>query len=328
MAASYDSWPTLLRTGFARRRDYSIKPFAGHIMKQVILITGASTGIGALSARALAGAGHTVYASMRDTQGRNAPRVQELRDYATAHGADLRALELDVLSQASADAAIAAILAGQGRLDVVIHNAGGLVTGPMEAFSPEEIGHVFDTNVIGAQRVNKAALPAMREQGSGLLLWISSTTTRGGFPPFMGPYTAAKAAMDSVAVTMSYELTRFGIETSIVTPGAFTRGTAHFPNAGKPADRATSAAYARYDGLMDQVGGRLTALTPVDADPQAVADEIVRVVGLPAGQRPFRTVIDFIGDGAREVSEVAERVRIDFARRIGIDDLLSIPAPA
>jgi NAD(P)-dependent dehydrogenase (short-subunit alcohol dehydrogenase family) len=297
-------------------------------MQQVILVTGASTGIGALSARTLAAAGHTVYASMRDTKGRNAPRVQELRDFATAQGADLRALELDVLSQASADTAIAAILAEQGRLDIVIHNAGGLVTGPMEAFAPDEIQHVFDTNVIGAQRVNKAALPAMRARGSGLLLWVSSTTTRGGFPPFMGPYAAAKAAMDSIAVSMSYELTRFGIGTSIVTPGAFTRGTAHFPNAGKPADLATSAAYARYDGLMDQVGARLSALTPDNADPQAVADEIVRVVGLPAGQRPFRTVIDFIGDGAREVSEIAEQVRIDFARRIGIDDLLSLHAAA
>ena len=294
------------------------------IMQQVILITGASTGIGALSARALAAAGHIVYASMRDTQGRNAPRVRALRDDTARHGGDLRALELDVLSQASADAAIAAILAEQGRLDVVVHNAGGLVTGPMEAFAPDEIQHVFDTNVIGAQRVNKAALPAMRARGSGLLLWVGSSTTRGGFPPFMGPYAAAKAAMDSIAVTMAFELTRFGIETSIVTPGAFTRGTAHFPNAGKPADHSTSAAYARYEGLMDQVAERLSALTPPDADPQAVADEIVRVVGLPAGQRPFRTVIDFIGDGAQAVSEVAEQARIDFARRIGIADLLSI----
>lgn len=295
-------------------------------MQQVILITGASTGIGKLTARALAAAGHTVYASMRDTLGRNAPRVLELRDHAFAHGLDIRSLELDVLSQSSCDVAIAAIVAEQGRLDVIVHNAGGLVTGPMEAFSPEEIHHVFDTNVIGAQRVNKAALPVLRKQGSGLLLWVSSSTTRGGFPPFMGPYAAAKAAMDSIAVTMSYELTRFGIETSIVTPGAFTRGTEHFPNAGKPLDAATSAAYARYDGLMDRVGARLSALTPDDADPAAVADDIVRVVGLPAGQRPFRTVVDFINDGAEEVSVVAERVRIDFAQRIGIDDLLTVAA--
>ncbi len=231
--------------------------------------------------------------------------------------------ELDVLSQSSADDAVKTIVDEQDRLDVVLHNAGHLVVGPTEAFTPGEIVKVFDTNLLGTQRVNKAALPVLRKQQSGLLLWVSSTTTRGGFPPFMGPYAAAKAAMDSLAVTMSYELARFGIETSVVVPGAFTRGTAHFPNAGKPADAATSAAYVRYEGLMDQVGAKLSALMPDDADPQAVADEIARIVGLPAGQRPFRSVIDFIDDGAGAVTEVAERVREAFARRIGIADLLT-----
>ena len=291
-------------------------------MKSVILVTGASTGIGRLTARSLAAAGHIVYASMRDIAGRNAPQVRELRDWGFAHGHDLRAVELDVLSQASADAAVRTIVVEQGRLDVVVHNAGHLVVGPTEAFTPEEIAKVFDTNFLGTQRVNKAALPVMREKESGLLLWVSSTTARGGFPPFLGPYAAAKAAMDSIAITMSYELSRFGIETSIVVPGAFTRGTAHFPNAGKPADDATAAAYARYDGLMDQVGARLSALTPDHADPQAVADEIARIVGLPAGERPFRSEIDFIYDGAGAVTEVAERVREEFAERIGIADLL------
>jgi len=291
-------------------------------MKSVILVTGASTGIGHLTSRALAAAGHTVYASMRDIHGRNAPRARELRDWSFAHGYDLRAVELDVLSQASADAAVQAIVGEQGRLDVVVHNAGHLVVGPTEAFTPDEIVQVFDTNVLGTQRVNKAVLPVMRDQQSGLLLWVSSTTTRGGFPPFLGPYAAAKAAMDSLAITLSYEVARFGIESSIVVPGAFTKGTAHFPNAGKPADMVTAAAYARYDGLMDQVGARLSALMPDHADPAAVADEIARIVHLPAGTRPFRSVVDFIDDGAAAVTEVAERVREDFAQRIGIADLL------
>ena len=295
-------------------------------MNNVILVTGASTGIGRLTAVSLAAAGHTVYASMRDIAGRNAAHVRELRDWAFAHGHDLRAVELDVLSQASADAAIRTIVAEQGRLDAVVHNAGHLVIGPTEAFTPEEMARVFDTNVFGAQRVNKAALPVLRAQESGLLLWVSSTTTRGGYPPFMGPYAAAKAAMDSIAVTMSYELARFGVETSIVVPGAFTSGTAHFPNAGKPADTATAGAYARYDGLMDQVGAKLSALMPPDADPQAVADEIARIVALPTGQRPFRSVVDFLNDGAAEVTEVAERVRARFAERIGIADLLAVSA--
>ena len=293
-------------------------------MNNVILVTGASTGIGRLTALSLAAAGHVVYASMRDIAGRNAAHVRELRDRAFANGHDLRVVELDVLSQESADAAVKTIVAEQGRLDVVVHNAGHLVIGPTEAFTPEEMTRVFDTNVFGAQRVNKAALPVLRDQQSGLLLWVSSSTTRGGYPPFMGPYAAAKAAMDSIAVTMSYELARFGVETSIVVPGAFTSGTAHFPNAGKPADARTAAAYARYDGLMDQVGAKLSALMPPDADPPAVADDIARIVALPAGARPFRSVIDFLNDGAAEVTEVAERVREQFAHRIGIDDLLTV----
>jgi len=291
-------------------------------MKSVILVTGAGTGIGKLSALALAEAGHIVYATMRDVEGRNRGRADELRAVSAEKGITLIPLELDVLSQESADAAAATIVREQGRIDVVMQNAGHLVVGPSEAFTPEEMMKVFDTNLFGAQRVNRAVLPYMRKQESGLVLWISSTTTKGGFPPFMGPYGAAKAAMDSLAVTLAYELARFGVETSIVVPGPFTSGTDHFPSAGKPADSARAAAYARYDGVMDQIGERLSGLTPADADPKAVADEVVRIVGLAKGTRPMRSVIDFVGDGAAQVLEVSERVRIEFAKRIGMGDLL------
>ena len=290
--------------------------------KQIVLVTGAGSGIGKLTALSLAEAGHVVYASMRDIAGRNNARAAELRALAAQKKLQLHPLELDVLSQESADAAAATIVREQGHLDVVMHNAGHLVVGPTEAFTPQEIAKVFGTNVLGAQRVNRAVLPYLRAQESGLMLWISSTTTKGGFPPFMGPYGAAKAAMDSLAVTLAYEIARFGIETSIVVPGAFTKGTDHFPSAGRPADAAIAAAYARYDGLMDQIGARLSALTPDGADPQAVADEIVRIVGMPVGTRPMRSVVDFVGDGAAEVFEVSERVRIEFAKRIGMADLL------
>src|ERR1700754_927607 len=99
------------------------------IMKQIIVITGASSGFGALAARALARAGHTVYASMRETTGRNAAQVAAVDTYAAEHGVDLRAIELDVASQASTDTAIAQIVAAHERLDVVVHNAGHMVLG-------------------------------------------------------------------------------------------------------------------------------------------------------------------------------------------------------
>lgn len=292
-------------------------------MKSVILLSGAGTGIGKLSALSLAEAGHIVYATMRDVDGRNRERADQLRQLAARRSLTLYPLELDVLSQASADAAAATVIREQQRIDVVVQNAGHLTVGPTEAFTAEDMARVFDTNLYGAQRVGRAVLPYMRQQESGLVLWISSTTTKGGFPPFIGPYGAAKAAMDSLAVSLSYEIARFGIESSIVVPGAFTKGTAHFPSAGKPSDEATIAAYGRYAGLMDQIGKRLGELTPEHADPQAVADEVTRIVGLARGERPMRSVIDFIGDGAAEVLEVSERVRIEFAHRIGMGDLLT-----
>jgi NAD(P)-dependent dehydrogenase (short-subunit alcohol dehydrogenase family) len=293
-------------------------------MTEVVLVTGAGSGFGALAARALAKSGHTVYASMRDIEGRNADRVKSTLEYAAAEGVDLRVVELDVLSQDSADGAVATIVKEAGRLDVVVHNAGHLVVGPTEAFTPEEIARVYDTNVLGTQRVNRAALPRLREQGRGLLLWVSSTSTRGGTPPYLAPYFAAKAAMDSLAVSYAAELARFGIETSIVVPGSYTSGTNHFASAGHPADVRTVEIYeTRYAGLMDQVGQRLAALAPADADVAEVADEIARIVDLPYGERPFRVHIDPANDGAEEVAVVADRIRVEFYQRIGLADLLA-----
>ena len=130
-------------------------------MKQVILITGASSGFGRLTANALASAGHTVYASMREMSGRNASVVADVKKFARDNKVDLRALELDVSSQASADAAIASIVAEQGRLDVVTHNAGHMVFGPAEAFTPEQLAELYDVNVLSTQRFNRAALPQL-----------------------------------------------------------------------------------------------------------------------------------------------------------------------
>jgi len=293
--------------------------------KQVIVITGASSGFGALAARALAHAGHTVYASMRGTTGRNAPQVAEVNRYAAQHGVDLRTVELDVSSSASVDAGIAQVIAERGRLDVVIHNAGHMSFGPAEAFTPEQFAELYDINVLSTQRVNRAALPQLRKQGRGLVVWISSSSARGGTPPYLSPYFAAKAAMDSLAVSYSGELARWGIETSIIVPGAFTQGTNHFAHAGAPSDKARAAEYNEgpYAGVPEQALKGLAALEPADADVGAVAEAIVQVVGAPFGKRPFRVHIDPSQDGCEIVNGVADRVRAEMFRRIGLEDLLS-----
>ena len=294
-------------------------------MKQVIVITGASSGFGALTARTLAKAGHIVYASMRDTNGRNASQVEAAAKFAKENNVDLRTIELDVASQASADAAIQRIVRDNGHLDVVIHNAGHMVYGPAEAFTPEQLAELYDVNVLSTQRVNRAALPQLRKQKHGLVVWVSSSSAAGGTPPYLGPYFAAKAGMDALAVIYARELTRWGIETSIIVPGAFTGGSNHFAHAGSPADTARAADYEAgpYKGFADEVLRGFSSVVPPDADVWAVAEAIVRVVDTPFGKRPFRIHVDPSQDGAEVVNMVSDRVRAELLRRIGLGDLLS-----
>ena len=291
---------------------------------KIIVVTGASSGFGAMSVRALGRFGHTVYAGMRQPDTHNAPAVADLERDARELGADLRAIEMDVSDQHSVDQAIDRIVTECGRLDVIVHNAGHMVLGPAEAFTPEQLAGVYDTNVVGAQRVNRAALPHLRAQQSGLLVWVGSSSTRGGCPPFLGPYFAAKAAGDALAVSYAAELIRFGIQTTIVIPGAFTSGTNHFVNAGSPEDNDRDRAYTEHYGqLRQELPDRLGSLVPPEADAGEVATEIARIINLPDSQRPFRIHIDPSRDGSEVVSAVADRIRVEFYHRVGIADLLS-----
>ena len=202
--------------------------------QQTIIVTGASSGFGRMAAEQLAKAGHVVYAAMRDIDGHNKQAAAELAAHAANGGPDLRPVEMDVTDDASVEAAIATVLGCSPRIDVIVHNAGHMVLGPAEAFTPDQYASVYDVNVLGTQRVNRAVLPHLRAQRGGLLIWVGSTSTRGGTPPFLAPYFAAKAAMDSLAVSYASELIRFGVDTTIVVPGSFTRGTNHFAHAGSP----------------------------------------------------------------------------------------------
>jgi len=290
---------------------------------KTVVITGASSGFGAMTARHLADRGHVVFAGMRDTATRNATAADAARDYAADHDVDLRPIEMDVSDQGSVDAAIDAIVTTAGRLDVVVHNAGHMTLGPAEAFTPDEVAQVYDTNVLSMQRVNRAALPHLRAQRDGLLIWVGSSSSRGGTPPYLAPYFAAKAAMDALAVSYAAELARFGIETSIVVPGSFTVGTNHFAHAGSASDTDVVTQYDRlYPDLMGQVSARLADLAPADQDPTEVARAIADVVDAEKGDRPFRVHIDPAHDGAEEVFDLGDRIRTDFYRRLDLADLL------
>ena len=266
--------------------------------KPTILITGASTGIGNLTARTLARAGYTVFAGMRALATRNANNAAELLDLARAENLQLDVVELDVESQESANAAVATVLERAGGLDIVVHNAGHLVLGYVEAFTAEDMAHLIDVNAIGAHRVNRAALPHLRERRAGTLIYVGSTiivTT----PPFLGPYVAAKAAFDSLAVVTSYEVAPLGIETSIVMPGALIEGTSHFPNASPASDTERAAGYAELDPMVArnaEATARLFA-PGVDAGPAPVAAEISRILALTAGQKAFRSIVDATHSG-------------------------------
>jgi len=292
-------------------------------MSRIALVTGASSGFGRMIAEDLAMAGLTVYASMRGTTARNAKTVADFADMAKTNGIDLRTIELDVQDQPSIDAAIAAIINEHGKLDVLVHNAGHMVYGPLEAFTAEQLAELYDVNVLGTQRVNRAALPHMRQARDGLLVWISSSSVTGGIPPLLGPYFAAKAGMDQLAVSYARELAPLGIETAIVVPGAFTGGTNHFAHSGVPEDKARAEAYiaAWPQGFADRMLKALAATNPPDADPSEIGRVVAAIVQAPKGKRPFRTVIDPASDGAVVSFAVVDRIREQFLDRIGFAEL-------
>ncbi|WP_175922781.1 SDR family oxidoreductase [Burkholderia latens] len=300
-------------------------------MSKVILVTGASSGFGRLTAEALARAGHIVYASMRDVGGRNAPVLDQMRTLARDARVVLRPLELDVQSDASIDRAVAQVIEQAGRIDVLIHNAGHMAFGPAEAFTPEQYAQLYDINVLSTQRVNRAVLPHLRGRREGLLIWVSSSSAAGGTPPYLAPYFGAKAAMDAIAVLYARELSRWGIETSIVVPGAFTQGTNHFAHASAPADTARAAEYdaGPYPDFGREVQEAFAAIVPADAHASLVADAIVGVVAAPAGKRPFRVHVDPTEDGANVGFAVLDRLRAEMLHRVGLSDLLSprVPTP-
>ena len=280
--------------------------------KQVVLITGASTGFGRLFAETLARHGHTVFATMRDPAGRNATNASEIRALAKKEALPLHVLELDVTKDASVEQAVRTSIEQAGRMDVVINNAGYGLIGLAEAVTTEQAQQIMDTNFFGVVRVNRAVLPYMRRQRGGLLLHISSGAGRVVFPSF-GFYCATKFALEALAEAYHYELAPQGIESSIVQPGAYQ--TAVFGNLVKAADEARTSTY----GVANQFPGKINArLTTTAGNPQEVADAVLQIVETPVGQRKLRYRVSSASLGVDEINALSANVQARFFEVLGI----------
>ena len=186
--------------------------------KEVVLVTGASSGFGRSLVESLAQNGYQVLASMREASGRNATANAELRSLAEKEGLSLQVVELDVTNEESVDAAVKELVSWAGRIDVLVNNAGVAYRGATEAFTVEQVRELFDVNFFGVLRMNRAVLPYMRKQGRGLLILMSSAGGQVVYP-FMGLYSASKFAAEAMSISYRYDLSRFGIDSVIVQPG-------------------------------------------------------------------------------------------------------------
>ena len=287
-------------------------------MRKTILITGSNSGFGRLTAEALAKDGHIVFASMRQIHGKNAEAAKELKAWAQQEQAALFVIDLDVTSDTSVTQAVQQIIQRTGRLDVAVNNAGVSYSGVTEGFSVEQIQAIFDINVFGALRVNKAVLPYMRQQSSGLLIHISSTFGRFSMP-YSGLYSASKFAMEGFAEAYRYELESFGIDSVIIEPGPFP--TEHGSKIVHPVDKHVVEEYGVAAKGGENIGhaiGNFFEKTGAP-NPQMVADAVRILIATPHGQRPMRTIVDSLTEQImEEINAIAARGQKKFLTAYGI----------
>jgi NAD(P)-dependent dehydrogenase (short-subunit alcohol dehydrogenase family) len=253
--------------------------------KKVILITGTNSGFGWLAANSCATLGHKVYATMRYTKGRNAEKAKAL-----VQQANIEVLDVDVIKGKSVTDAVTTIIKKEGRIDVLVNNAGVYATGIAETFTDEDLDKVMDVDVRGPWRTIRAVLPFMRKQREGLIINISSVAGRFSFP-FQTVYNTAKFAVEGLTEGLHYEVRPLGVDVVMIQPGAFP--TDVWGKIVNGSDAAVIVGYGDLAKVPEQIGAGIGQMfEAMRPNPQLVADAIVKLIDTPIGKRPLRTVVD------------------------------------
>lgn len=263
-------------------------------MNKTIFITGTSTGFGKLTAITLANAGHTVIAGMRGTTGKNEAVAREL---ATIPNVDV--VEIEITNDASVTNAFEKTLAKHGKIDVLVNNAGVAGFGLIEAYSLDQIRHLFEVNFYGVLRTYQAVLPTMRQAKKGLIINLT-TGASGHALPFMAPYMASKFAVETITEAIQEELRDYNIENVTIQPGVYPTEMNTGAKTGINADREDvvaaygNAATEKFNTFGAGLFGKMTAFK---MNPQTIADGILALVRMPDGSRPLRYPLDAIAEG-------------------------------
>lgn len=288
---------------------------------QKVMITGIAGGFGKPTAFALFEKGYQVAGSVRSREGKTADAVAELE----AAGATI--VEMDVTDTTSTERGMAEAITQLGGIDVLFNNAGIGSYGIQELMSPDDMTRVFDVNVMGVQRVMRAALPHMRAQGRGTVLYTSSLIGRIA-TPFYGTYSASKWALEAIVECYRTELSGFGIESCIIEPGAMP--TAFFGGMVTPKDPEREAQYCEFAAVPAMSASGLAQMLEATPDqrPERIAEAVVALLDMPFGQKPFRTVVDHVGVGPQieRYNEVLHDVTRNVMTSFGIEDMLKLNA--
>lgn len=261
----------------------------------VSLITGTSTGIGFATGLQFARKGHRVYATMRDPERRSGP----LRDAAAKEGLEINVAQLDVDDEASVGRAVRDILNREGRIDVLVNNAGLGSLCVVERTTDEMARQIFETNLFGTLRCIRAVLPGMRERRSGTIVNVSSVAGLvTGFGH--GLYSGSKHALEAVSEALALEVRKFGIRVAIIEPGFFATPIIDKATAGLPLDEQSpySDVERRTRDLYAQ--GKENA-----GDPLAVAEVIEQAVSTSEPKLRYRVGADALvfADGRRRMKD-------------------------